>query len=313
VDSAAVASTLQVEYFTTKVGRKVPTLKIVSASAQGFRPWQRCVQEVMAKFPFEGYMQARTHAYRSVVVNCSRLLSPGDRVLDFGAGPCDTSAVLVRAGFQCTAIDDLGDDWHTRGTNRSRIHSFAQNAGVDLLVSHGVPDVLAKGSFDMVMIHDVIEHIADSPRDLLLKLIGLLKDGGYLYVTVPNAVNLRKRLLVLSGRTNYPRFPAYYWSGSTWRGHKREYVKDDLHKLCQYLGLKKILLKGEHHRLGALPNWSQGLYKMTVGRIDSFRETLALIGQRAPNWEPGEMTSGLLRAILQQETPYQYEETEACQ
>src|SRR5437588_621851 len=104
-----------------------------------------------------------------------------------------------RLGFQCTAIDDLSDGWHLQGSNRHRIETFARGSGVKLLVSDSVPNDL-DGGFDMVMIHDVIEHIADSPRELLLRLIGLLRTGGYLYVTVPNAVNLRKRLLVLCGR-----------------------------------------------------------------------------------------------------------------
>ena len=88
----------------------------------------------------------------------------------------------------------------------------------------------------MVMLHDATEHFVDSPHHLLVQLIGLLKPGGYLYISVPNAVNLRKRLLVLSGRTNYPRFAAYYWSGPRWRGHKREYVKGDLELLCSTRG-----------------------------------------------------------------------------
>ena len=162
--------------------------------------------------------------------------------------------------------------------------------------------------FDMVMIHDVIEHFADSPREILLWLVGLLKPGGYLYISVPNAVNLRKRLLVLSGNTNYPRFPAYFWSGRQWRGHKREYVKDDLSQLCEFLGLKCILLRGEHHRLNALPRWSRTFYKMTVGRVDSLRETLALIAQKGHAWMPIEVAPDDLRRIRQRETSYQYDQ-----
>jgi SAM-dependent methyltransferase len=270
-----------------------------------------CIREVMWEFPFQGYMEARRPAYETITANCANLLPPGSRILDFGAGPCDTSAVLARMGFQCTAIDDLNDDWHTCGANRDRIQRFARTAGVDLIVTDRVPNWLVADSFDMVMIHDVIEHIADSPRDLLLKLIGLLRTGGYLYITVPNAVNLRKRLLVLSGRTNYPRFPAYYWSCPLWRGHKREYVKGDLSLICEYLGLKRILLRGEHHRLTSLPYWSQRFYRMTIGRIDSLRETLALIGQKGPSWSPLEFTPGILQEIRQRETPYRYHDDSA--
>ncbi len=99
------------------------------------------------------------------------------------------------------------------------IKSLLPAAAVELVVADHVPSTISNQAFDMIMLHDVIEHFADSPHHLLVELIGLLKPGGYLYISVPNAVNLRKRLLVLSGRTNYPRFAAYYWSSPHWRGH----------------------------------------------------------------------------------------------
>jgi hypothetical protein len=134
-----------------------------------------------------------------------------------------------------------------------------------------------------------------------------LRNGGYLYITVPNAVNLRKRFLVLSGRTNYPRYPAYFWSGEVWRGHKREYVKDDLAQLCEYLGLQRVLLKGQHHRMRALPRWTRRPFKATIGRIDSLRDTLALIGRKPHDWKPVEMTPDDYKQIRQRETSYQFD------
>jgi 2-polyprenyl-3-methyl-5-hydroxy-6-metoxy-1,4-benzoquinol methylase len=268
------------------------------------------IAETISRFPFAGYMEARSDAHQSIVANCVRLLQPGARVLDYGAGPCDTTAILARLGFQCCAVDDLSDDWHQLGRNRVLIEDFAAQSRVGLTVAGNVPAALAADAFDMVMIHDVIEHIADSPRALLVRLIDLIRPGGYLYISVPNAVNLRKRLLVLSGKTNYPRFPAYFWSGDHWRGHKREYVKDDLAQLCEFLGVKRIILRGEHHRLTLLPPPLRGIYRATLGRIDSLRETLALIARRAQDWSPPEISPTRLRQIRQREAPYQYGDEE---
>ena len=72
---------------------------------------QSCIQQVAAEFPFPGYMEARKHAYHSIAANCIRLLPSGARILDFGAGPCDSTAVLARMGYCCTAVDDLQDEW----------------------------------------------------------------------------------------------------------------------------------------------------------------------------------------------------------
>jgi SAM-dependent methyltransferase len=256
-------------------------------------------------FPFPVDLRPRWYAYRAVMANCLRLLPAGARILDFGAGSCDKAAMLSRIGYRCTAVDDLQDDWHRIGANRERLRSFARSQHIDLIVADHLPAQLAHATFDMVMLHDVIEHFADSPRSLLLDLIGLLRAGGYLYITVPNAVNLRKRLMVLSGRTNYPRLPAYFWSGPSWRGHKREYVKDDLALLCQYLGLQQVLLQGQHHRLNAIPSAVRSLYVHTVGRIDSLRDTLAMIGRKPSDWSAPELTEDQHKAIRQKEVAYE--------
>jgi SAM-dependent methyltransferase len=265
-----------------------------------------CIEEVMRDFPFPGYMEPKWHAYDTIARNCLRLLPVGARILDFGAGPCEKAAILSRLGYQCTAVDDLEDDWHQIGDNRDRLFAFARSQRVKLFVANQVPAELERSSFDMVMLHDIIEHFANSPRTLLVNLIELLRPGGYLYITVPNAVNLRKRLLVLTGQTNYPRYPAYFWSGDTWRGHKREYVKHDLDQLCKYLGLQKILLKGQHHRLRTIPARARWVYLHTVGLVDSLRDTLALIGQKQPDWKPVEMQASEYNEIRKRETDYQF-------
>lgn len=268
---------------------------------------RQCISDVLQGFPLPGYMEPVLDSYDAIAGNCLQLLCPGSRILDFGSGPCEKAAVLSRLGYRCTAVDDLKDDWHQIGGNREKICRFAKEYGVELIVADHLPIHLRQTPFDMVMIHDVIEHFADSPRSLLLDLVRALRNGGYLYITVPNAVNLRKRLLVLSGRTNYPRYPAYFWSGEVWRGHKREYVKDDLAQLCEYLGLQRVLLKGQHHRMRALPPWTRRPFKATIGRIDSLRDTLALIGRKPHDWKPVEMTPDDYKQIRQRETSYQFD------
>lgn len=280
-------------------------MKPLSGGTEEMR--HQSIEEVMREFPFPGYMESKWHAYNSIATNCLSLLPPGARILDFGAGPCDKAAVLSRIGYNCSAVDDLEDDWHQIGSNRDKLCEFARSHRVELSVSDRVPPEFAQSSFDMVMLHDIIEHFADSPRSLLLELIGLLRPGGYLYITVPNAVNLRKRLLVLSGQTNYPRYAAYFWSGNTWRGHKREYVKDDLAQLCKYLGLRQVLLKGQHHRMRAIPRSARPLYLSTLGRVDSLRDTVALIGQKPQDWRAPEITPAEYKEIRQRETSYQFD------
>lgn len=267
----------------------------------------RTINAVVRAFPFHGYMEPMRDAYETIGANCLGLLRPGSKILDFGAGPCEKAALLSNLGYQCTAIDDLSDDWHQIAGNREKIMDFANAHDVKLIVSGVLPPDLPKTFFAMVMMHDVIEHFSDSPRSLLLALLELLQPEGYLYITAPNAVNLRKRLLILTGRTNYPRYPAYFWSGEVWRGHKREYVKDDLAQLCKFLGLRPVLLKGQHHRMRALPLWSRRLFRATIGRIDSLRDTVALIAQKPPDWKPPVISADAYRQIQRAESFYAFD------
>src|SRR4030042_560440 len=71
--------------------------------------------------------------------------------------------------------------------------------GIDFKLSNNGYILFEKSSFDMLMMHDVLEHLHDSPRDLLNDLLELVKPEGYLFITVPNAVNIKKRISVLFG------------------------------------------------------------------------------------------------------------------
>ena len=265
------------------------------------------IQATEAVFPFPGYMATLRHSYVSVARHACRHLPAPARVLDVGCGPCDKTAVLSRLGYQCWAIDDLQDEWYLAPGNRERIEDFARSAGIQLFVGDlkraGEFPEIGAGSFEMVMLHDIVEHFHDSPLPHLNRLIDLLKIGGLLFVTVPNAANLRKRLLLATGKTNYPRLEAFLFA-EKWRGHVREYVLADLERLAIYLGLERVVLEGSHHRLNALPAGFHALFIHTFGRIHGLRDTLTLIGRKPAGWKPYVLAPEMRRAILARETPY---------
>jgi len=61
---------------------------------------------------------------------------------------------------------------------------------------------LSQSSFDVVLIGDVLEHLAD-PRAVLRRVRPLLSDRGRLIVSLPNVVHWQTRLEVLCGRFDY--------------------------------------------------------------------------------------------------------------
>lgn len=213
--------------------------------------------------------------------------------MDFGAGPCDKTAVLQMLGYRCSAYDDFNDEWHLGENYLDRIRTFATGVGIDLRsADDGAPCSQFEASrFDMVMLHDVLEHLHDSPRDLLIELLQLVKARGLLYVRVPNAVNVRKRWDVLRGRTNLPAFSSYFWSTGPWRGHVREYTKGDLTDLARYMGLEVLELGSCHHMLRKVPSYARTPYLAATRAIPGWRDSWQLVARKPTSWGPAHETS----------------------
>ena len=250
---------------------------------------EQALTKVVEQFPFDGYMlsnRERKRMYLDIAGTVLSYLKPGDTILDFGCGPCDKTAVLQFLGFRCSGYDDLQDNWHKLPENREKILGFARECGVDFALGgdDGLP--FEKESFDMVMLHHVLEHLHHSPRDLMNDLLELCKPEGLLFVTVPNAVNIRKRIHVLFGRTNLPRFEIYYWYPGAWRGHIREYTRDDLAELTEYLDLEVLELRGCDHLLQALPKGVEPLYLLITGILDGLKDSWLLVARKRPGWHP---------------------------
>lgn len=213
-----------------------------------------------------------------------KLLPANASILDFGSGPGDIAGVLTQLGYSVEAADDLQDPWHKRESSRTKIAEFSRNFGIKFTILDGSPLTWEKESFDMVMLHHVLEHFGDSPRELLNLLLECTKPGGYLFITVPNAVNLRKRLAVLRGKTNHAPYGAYYWTPGPWRGHHREYVRGDLEQLASFLGLEIVALEGYHSMINSLPAKARGLWRLATTVAPGWRDSWYLIARKPAGW-----------------------------
>lgn len=268
---------------------------------------EEAVQHVMNIFPFGAeYMRPEHARYQDVAATVLRYLKPGSTILDFGCGPCDKTAVLQSLGFRCSACDDLEDDWHKIPGNRDKILTFANELGIDFKQTK---EELLGDAFDMIMLLDVLEHLHDSPRDLLNDLLELTKPDGLLLVTVPNAVNVRKRISVLFGKTNLPGFEGFYWYPGAWRGHVREYVRDDLVLLSRYLNLDVLELRSCDFMLGKLPTGLRSAYVLATNLFRGFKDSWLLVSRKRQHWEPKKtVQKDELYKILRKSTPYHYKE-----
>lgn len=239
-------------------------------------------------FPFKGYINAaRKSGYLEMVRRVTRWSSRDSKVLDFGAGPCDKTALFSLVGMEVTAVDTLQDAWHKLDGNKEKIISFAKSVGIDYyLADKDEGFTFPDKKYDVLMLHNVIEHLHSSPRVLLNKLLCYVRPGGIFVITVPNAANLRKRIHLLLGRTNYNRFEYFYWYPGLWHGHVREYVQKDLLLLSEYLRLELLELSTYHLQLDRLPVAARQLFVGFSVLAPGTRDSWMLIARKPLDWKP---------------------------
>lgn len=246
--------------------------------------WKRLNRE----FPFEGYIRpARKSGYFEMVRRVAKWGGRNASVLDFGAGPCDKTALFAYVGMKITAFDDLQDAWHKLDGNKEKILDFAKSAGIEYCVP-GTEGLLSipDRQYDVLMSHDVLEHLHMSPRVLLNQLLQYVKPGGIMAITVPNAANLRKRIHLMMGKTNYNRFQYFYWYPELWRGHIREYVKKDLQLMTEFLQLELLDLSTYHLQLDVLPGYARQPFVAFSSLLPSVRDSWMLIARKPEDWQP---------------------------
>jgi SAM-dependent methyltransferase len=262
-------------------------------------------KKVLEIFPINGYMEGALKTTINIANTIKKYIPPESKILDFGSGPCDKTAVIQYLGYKCSAYDDLKDDWHRLNNNRRKIVQFAKELNIDFRLASNGYLPFQKESFDLVMSHDVLEHLHDSPRELLNDLAELIKPNGLLFITVPNAVNIRKRISVLMGKTNLPRFETYYWYPDPWRGHVREYVRNDLKLLCKYLGFNIVELHGCNHMLRVLPAIIRPLYILITNIFTGWRDSWLLVARKPKDWKAKRnVTKSEFSKILGKFSPY---------
>jgi SAM-dependent methyltransferase len=164
---------------------------------------------------------------------------------DLGSGLSPLALGLQQRGMQTSMVDlfDYPVDLNNF-SEPARVMELLQELGVrviktDLLTADRLP--FEDASLDRVSCIALLEHFHHSPRRFFAEVRRVLKAGGRVVIGCPNAVNLRKRVSVLLGRSNHPSIDAFWREGDPhWYGHVREPTIAELRWMTEAGGLRVV-------------------------------------------------------------------------
>lgn len=180
-------------------------------------------------------------------------LTPPARILELGAAPGDQIAALADQGYATTAVDIgiASDDWADGTPGRMKALFADHRVHYVEWDLEQVPYPLDDATFDGVVFTEVFEHLRDYPVRSLHEVRRLLRPGGYLFFSTPNAAYLGTRLRLLGGRTVYSPMPDWV-GGVVHARHAREYLLSEVDQVMADVGLDVVYRTSRHfHQHGA--------------------------------------------------------------
>lgn len=171
------------------------------------------------------YYFIHQNRYKFILKKIRELALPaGAKILDVGCYPMDLFKATYDLGYEVSGISSE----HEKVKHNN---VFSLNIETDKLP-------FEKESFDLVLFSEVMEHMLYDPQVYLAKFREVLKDGGYLLVTTPNAVHIKHRLELVLGKTQ--NFPLFQFEGSPYHRHNREFTLAEVSEIVKKAGFKVV-------------------------------------------------------------------------
>lgn len=145
----------------------------------------------------------------------------GKRILDIGITPGHMAMALKHLGCHVFGITD------DRLLQEMKGRWVTEKIDVRGAVIDKEPLPFPDDYFDGVLFTEVLEHLLYNPRKVVEEIYRVLRPGGELIVSTPNATRLGNRIKMLLGRNIYPR-PEHFYFSDPYRRHNREYTMQEL-------------------------------------------------------------------------------------
>lgn len=142
-------------------------------------------EEIYHRVRVRGYAYAYWNRQRRTLEAIDRVAQSGATILDIAGAQGNFSLLLAERGYNVTWNDLRADlvDYISLKHEKGNIHYAPGNAF----------DLGFKNEFDVVLITEIIEHVAH-PDEFLKKVSQLVKPGGYIVMTTPNGAYFLNKL-----------------------------------------------------------------------------------------------------------------------
>lgn len=167
----------------------------------------------------------------------------GASLCDIGSGLGAFGPACAALGMKVTVIDDFRDEVNLRvGEAGFAAH---RKCGVRIVSADASSGIPIDETFDVMTCFASIEHYHNSPKRMLHSMMDHLVPGGLFVLSVPNAVDLMKRIQTPLGRARWSPIEEWY-EPCEFRGHVREPVVPDLVYIARDLGIADYRIMGRN-------------------------------------------------------------------
>ena len=232
------------------------------------------------------YFATHRSRYERTLARIRELEAPGARILDIGSHLLHLTSSLSLLGFQAHGMDvpvfSQSEGIKSRAA-RYEIENHSVDAFQDGTFLPGMED-----SFDLVVFTEIMEHITFNPVLFWRRIYQLLKVGGSIYITTPNALTPWKILATIKNAVTLrgTGLPAHrIFDTVTYGHHWKEYtgreIRDyfrmlspDFEVAVSYFDLDS---QGDGPGKASLKTLARKFVNSSAGIVPPFREQIEAI------------------------------------
>jgi hypothetical protein len=215
------------------------------------------------------YFQFHKKRYRHLLNHISSMKSTADSSEPFNildVGPSHQTA-LIRSIWPDIKVNTLGYQ-----IKPNVLRPYEQHWHLNLNEVDAFVDDL--GSYDLIILAEVIEHLYTQPQIIFRFLHSALKEKGKIIIQTPNAVALFKRIQMVLGKNPYEQLRVDR------EGHFREYTADELKAILTESGYQ-VTSTRRHNYFAYHEYWYQILYNyLTKWAPEMLRDGITMIAQK---------------------------------